>query len=652
MARRSPLVRYGFALALAVAACGLRLAFDPVWGHSLPFVLFFPAIVLAAWYGGFGPGFLATTVAAVMAWFFWLARAVPTMGMASAALGLAAFVGSGIAVSVLCEALLSTHARALAEADAARHATERLRVAQSFADAGLWDWNLRTGEVYTSPEFNALFDLPATANLSRESFLALVLPEDRARVDEELAAVVDGRVDRLDLVFRVHSADRDRWVRAVGRCDRDRKRIAGITVDVTENVEAREALRASEERLRETSLAKDRLIAMLSHELRNPIHAIASAVALQERATDAASTVRAREIVARQVRHLERILADMLDVTRAVSGKLVLRPEPVDFAVTTKRALDALFATGRTAQHQIAAHLEDVWVEGDPTRLDQVVTNLVTNAVKYTPPGKRIDVEVTREGGDAVLRVRDQGAGIAPELRERVFEPFVQGEQTLDRSQGGLGVGLSLVQRIVELHGGKVVAESDGPGTGSCFVVRIPAREAVSTKEAPSKAPNKGRRKVLVVEDHDDSREMLKTMLEAAGHDVHGAADGLVAVEEALRWRPDVVLLDVGLPAIDGFEAARRIRAGGGTMRLVALTGYGQPDDVARSRASGFDEHLVKPVDARRVTEEVEKDADPPSAPATAANRYHADSGSEPAAPAAAPISDPRPADIAAAGRR
>lgn len=611
MVRRSPVLRYGFALAAALAAGALRRWFDPVWGSSLPFVFFFPAIVLVAWFGGFWPGLLATTVTAALAWIFWLAPEVATMGLASASLGLGAYVGSGVAVSLVCEALLAARARAVAEAEAARNATERLRVAQSFADAGLWDWNLTTGEVYTSPEFNALFGFPASAKVSREDMLALVAPEDRPDLEGQIDAIVAGTSDRVDTVFRVHGDERDRFVRAVGRCTRDGaqpNRLAGITIDVTETVRAREALTSSEERLRESSLAKDRLIAMLSHELRNPIHAIASAVALQERAQDQAAVTRAREIVARQVRHLERILADMLDVTRVVSGKLALRKEPIDFGALARRSLDALQVAGRTRDHEVRSTFEDVWVEGDPTRLDQVVTNLVTNATKYTPPGKPIEVEVRHEGREAVLRVRDQGAGMSPELREHVFEPFVQGEQTLDRSQGGLGVGLALVERIVELHGGTVEAESAGPGLGSTFVVRIPAREAVVTTSIPPPPGKKRKRRVLVVEDHDDSREMLKTLLEAEGHVVREAADGRAAVDEALRWSPDVVLLDVGLPIFDGFEAARRIRAGGGTMRLVALTGYGQPDDVARSRASGFDEHLVKPVDAKRVSDAVEAD--------------------------------------------
>ncbi len=611
MGRRSLWLRYGFALAATIAAWAARHAFDPVWGHSLPYLLFFPAVMFAAWYGGFGPGILATVVSVGAAWVFWVAPELDTTGLASAGLGVAVFGGSGVAVSLVCEALLTARARAEAEADAAHRSNERLRVAQAFAEAGLWDWDLASGQMYTSPELDALLGARAGTSSSREAFLERVAEEDRELLGRELDALTAGEHERIDVLFRVRSGKRVRWLRSVGRGERDASgavvRLAGISIDVTENVLARERLAEKEKLLRESGEAKDRLIAMLSHELRNPVHAIASAVGLQEHASgrDVEAAARARDVIARQVRHLERILADMLDVTRAVSGKIELRPEPVDLATLTRKCLETLHTSGRTVMHEIRASLAEVWVDGDPTRLDQVVTNLVTNAVKYTPEGREISVEVNEEAGSAVLRVRDEGAGMSADLCKHVFEPFVQGEQTLDRSQGGLGVGLALVHRIVEMHRGSVSAESAGAGRGSTFEVRIPSRRAVKHPSSASHRAKRTPRRVLVVEDHEDSREMLKTLLEAEGHEVREASDGRMAVEQALSFQPDVVLLDVGLPVFDGFEAARRIRAAGGTMRLVALTGYGQAEDIARSRAAGFDEHLVKPIDSRRVSEAV-----------------------------------------------
>lgn len=612
MGRRSTWLRYGFALAAAIAAVAIRRAFDPVWGHSLPYLLSFPAVMFAAWYGGFGPGVLATVVSLMTTWVFWVAPELDTTGIASAGLGVAVFGGTGVAVSLVCEALLTARARAEAETAAAQRANERLRVAQAYADAGVWDWDLASGQLYTSPELDALFEARGETSTTRAAFLERVDEEDRDLVGRELDALANGKQERLDVLFRVRSPERVRWLRSVGRGERDASgkvvRLAGIAIDVTENVLARERLAEKEKLLRESGDAKDRLIAMLSHELRNPVHAIASAVGLQEHASgrDVEASARARDVITRQVRHLERILADMLDVTRAVSGKMELRPEPVDLGMLARKCLETLHTSGRTAMHDIRTSFAEVWVDGDPTRLDQVVTNLVTNAVKYTPDGRTIHVEVNEEGGSAVLRVRDEGAGMSVDLCKHVFEPFVQGEQTLDRSQGGLGVGLALVHRIVELHRGSVSAESPGVGRGSTFVVRIPARRAMKHPTSASHRAKRAPRRVLVVEDHEDSREMLKTLLEAEGHEVREASDGRMAVEEALSFGPDVVLLDVGLPVFDGFEAARRIRAGGGTMRLVALTGYGQAEDIARSRAAGFDEHLVKPIDSRRVSEAVQ----------------------------------------------
>jgi len=242
-----------------------------------------------------------------------------------------------------------------------------------------------------------------------------------------------------------------------------------------------------------------------------------------------------------------------------------------------------------------------VWVEGDAVRLEQVITNLLVNAVKYTPPGGRIEIRVTSEQGQAVLTVEDTGAGITPALRAQVFDLFVQGERGLDRAQGGLGIGLTLVRRIVELHGGTVDVASAGTGKGSTFVVRLPAGPMPAVAPSRSLAPvASSARRVLVIEDNDDAREALRLALELEGHDVLEAEDGPRGIDLALGKRPHLALIDVGLPGIDGYEVARRLRAVAGERRayLVALTGYGQPDDRARALASGFDAFMVKPIDS------------------------------------------------------
>ena len=346
--------------------------------------------------------------------------------------------------------------------------------------------------------------------------------------------------------------------------------------------------------------AKDEFLAMLGHELRNPLGAIANSTRLLEDARiDAAGAARARAVIARQVEHLTRLTDDLLDAGRAIMGKIVLRMHPVDLAALAAQALATLDSSGRTRAHRVVAELESAWVEADAIRLDQIISNLVVNAVKYTPEGGTIRVAVKREGGETVLRVADDGIGLAPDLAARVFDLFVQGERDLDRAQGGLGIGLTLVRRLAELHGGSAAVASEGVGRGSEFTVRLPAIDPPAQRApAPIDQAASGTRRVLVIEDNDDARETLAMLLQMMGHSVETAPDGVAGVANALASPPDVALVDVGLPGIDGYEVARLLRAElGSRPLLVAVTGYGLPEDRARAMQSGFDAHIVKPVD-------------------------------------------------------
>jgi signal transduction histidine kinase/ActR/RegA family two-component response regulator len=346
--------------------------------------------------------------------------------------------------------------------------------------------------------------------------------------------------------------------------------------------------------------AKDEFLAMLGHELRNPLGAIANAThLLEDKRVDASAATRARNVIARQVAHLARLTDDLLDAGRAMMGKIVLRTQPLDLAAAVGQALATLKATGRTREHRMVEDLHAAWVQADAIRLEQIIANLVVNAVKYTPAGGTIQVRVTREAGDSVLRVSDDGIGLSPDLAARAFDLFVQGERGLDRAQGGLGIGLTLVKRLAELHGGAASVTSDGAGQGSEFVVRFPAIEPPAVAHAaPAPRVVNGKRHVLVVEDNDDARDTLGMLLETMGHEVRMARDGASGVEQAFASPPDVALVDVGLPGIDGYEVARRLRARlGGRILLVALTGYGMPEDRARALDAGFDAHVVKPVD-------------------------------------------------------
>ena len=362
-------------------------------------------------------------------------------------------------------------------------------------------------------------------------------------------------------------------------------------------------LREQEARLlaEKASRTKDEFLAMLGHELRNPLAAISSASRLLDYAdrVPKEAVVQARAIIQRQVRHLTQLTDDLLDAGRVIMDKVHLERRPVELAAIVQGALDTLRDTGRLADHRVEASLAPVWVNADATRIDQVIGNLLTNAVKYTPSPGSIRVSVARDGDHALVRIRDSGLGIEPELLPRIFELFVQGRRSLDRAQGGLGIGLTLVRRLTELHGGRVEAASAGPGQGSEFSVRLPAIDPPAPQRVKPPVDTRVEpRSVVIVEDNHDLRATLRQLLELAGHTVHEASDGPSGVETVLREQADLALIDIGLPLLDGYAVARelRVRAPHG-IRLVAMTGYGSTDDAERGLSAGFDAYLVKPVD-------------------------------------------------------
>jgi PAS domain S-box-containing protein len=356
----------------------------------------------------------------------------------------------------------------------------------------------------------------------------------------------------------------------------------------------------------EASRRKDEFLAMLAHELRNPLAPILSAVQLLQlrSAPDVPYEV---SLIERQVQHLNRLVDQLLDVSRVLHGKVELQKEPVHIVAVLSEALDAAHPLLEERGHHISmdASMQKLTVFGDRVRLVQTVTNLLVNAGKYTPPGGRIALSAEAEGSEIVIRVSDNGAGMSEELRAHVFEPFVQGERTLDRSQGGLGLGLALVRSMVELHGGTVSASSAGAGLGSTFTIKLPsispATSAPVTDEtvaALHQADHGPRRRVLIVEDNQDAADVMQRVVELAGHETRVASDGATALSLVQAgFEPDVAFLDIGLPGMDGFELARQLRSRcGERLRLIAVSGYGQDSDRLRSREAGFAEHLVKPV--------------------------------------------------------
>ena len=369
-----------------------------------------------------------------------------------------------------------------------------------------------------------------------------------------------------------------------------------LTKERDARAQAEQARRLAEEANR----AKDEFLAMLGHELRNPLGAISNASQLlsMDTAPRSALAVSASAVIGRQVAHLRRLTDDLLDAARVMMGKIALERVPLDLAQSVDHSLTALRSSGYLQRHQIETALDPVWIDADAARVDQIVTNLLTNAVKYTPDGGRITVTVGREGADSVLRVRDTGIGLDADLATRVFDLFVQGTRSLDRSQGGLGIGLTLVRRLAELHNGRVEVASNGEGHGSEFVVRFPGIAAPVPEAVGALARGTASLSVAVVEDNDDVRFTLKSMLELDGHRVSEASDGHAAVDLVVRTSPDVALIDIGLPGLDGFTVAERVRAAiTPPPHLVAITGYGTPHAKARGVVAGFDAYLIKPVD-------------------------------------------------------
>ncbi len=376
-----------------------------------------------------------------------------------------------------------------------------------------------------------------------------------------------------------------------------------------------EAERNAPTQAAEADHRKDRFLAMLAHELRTPIAALSNSLAVLDRidrfdrsASSEPNASVLQDNCTRQVGKLARLVDDLLDVSRITRGKVELRRQPVDLAQVIRGAVETVRAANVSWVHELSIDLapDRLWLDADPERLEQVVCNLLGNALKYTPAGGKISLSVVQEISDglawSVLRVKDNGRGIPSEMLSEIFNPFVQVSTALDRAEGGLGIGLTLVKELVETHRGNVIAHSAGIGQGSEFVVRLPLapppRES-SPRLKPLQPGEAARRRVLIVEDQEDIRESFKTLIEDLGHEVEVAVDGLEGLKKVLTFRPDIALIDVGLPEIDGYEMARRVRADprASKVRLVALTGYSGPQAEARSRAAGFERHLVKPID-------------------------------------------------------
>jgi signal transduction histidine kinase len=477
-------------------------------------------------------------------------------------------------------------------------------------------------EVRADERLLRLFGLPPGSH-SWEAIVAQVHPTDRHRLTDTLRLALAGGEDDYRTEYRTTGDFGERWIEGRGHVVRDEAgvalRVIGISTDITDRKLAdaeRARLLANEQAARadaeSASRAKDDFLAMLGHELRNPLAPILTALDLMRLHGDGTLS-RERAVIERQTDHLVRLVDDLLDVSRIRQGKLELKKAPVELASVVATAIETASPLLEQRAHVLTVDVpaEGLVLTADAARLAQAVSNLLTNAAKYTESGGRIEVRATAVGDDVELCVRDTGIGIDAEMLPRVFELFAQERQALDRSQGGLGLGLAIVRSIVALHGGSAEARSEGRGRGSEITLRLPRADgaaAVVREAARAQAPALRRvTRVMIVDDNEDAAALLAAGLGAVGYTVETAHDGPSALAIIARYQPDVAVLDIGLPVMDGYELARHLRERLPALRLIAVTGYGQKADRDRSSAAGFDRHLVKPVGLERVRTAVEE---------------------------------------------
>ena len=515
------------------------------------------------------------------------------------------FMAVGASTALILGAVAAQSRRAHERAEVSE---QRLRMAMAGARVGVWDWNIVTGEIFWSEGLEPQHGFPQGGFAGTyEAFRKAIHPDDLERVEARIRSAVETR-EPYEEEFRLVGADGVvRWTGARGIVLDDGRgravRMIGVGIDVTPQKQLEEELRLEARR-------KDEFLAMLAHELRNPLAAIVHAVDLLS-SDEPDEREEARRVIRRQTRHLARIVDDLLDVSRITRGQIRLEKRRVALSEVVSAGVEVWRHLLSQKRQRLTIELprSAMWVDGDSGRLTQAIANLVHNAAKFTPEGGSIAVTAAEEDGLAVLRVRDDGQGMTGDVLAHAFELFVQGPPSLDRQQGGLGLGLTLVRRLIEMHGGTVEAKSDGPGRGSEITVRLPLAATVEAgvaveEESGTAAPARPRR-VLVVEDNRDAREMLVFLLRRDGHEVRAANDGPAALGEAESFAPEIVLLDVGLPGMDGYAVARELRNSPRTAGalLVALTGYGQAEDRHKAFAAGFDHYLLKPAEPAQVRE-------------------------------------------------
>lgn len=501
-----------------------------------------------------------------------------------------------------------------AEQQRAKLAESRARAdyAVRLSGIGFWYCDLPFDELAWDARAKEHFFLPPNARVTIDIFYERIVADDRALTRAAIDKSIKNR-SIYDLVFRTHDPETDaiKWIRAMGgtsyAADGTPIRFDGVTVDISKQKRDEVALDEARAEAEKANHAKDEFLAMLGHELRNPLAPIATAVQLL-RMRGGSNVAREIDVIERQSQHIAHLVDDLLDVSRIVSGKVILHKHVLETAELIAAAIETASPAIEHGRHELVLTVpkHDLAVDVDRERITQVFSNLLTNAAKYTPAGGRITVTASRRADSVVIDVEDSGTGLSPELLPRVFDLFVQSRQTLDRAKGGLGLGLAIVKNLVVMHGGTVSAHSAGPGRGSRFTVRLPAAPEAGPRmdrAAPlSTAAVPHRYRVLIVDDNADGAEMLAAALGNLGYLTATANDGPEALQIASQFLPHAALLDIGLPVMDGYELASRLRDQGNDVPLVAITGYGQDGDRARTHQAGFQAHLTKPVNLELLT--------------------------------------------------
>ena len=632
--RFNPWLRYLFAVVTVCLATLLRLEFLGALGTRFSYIMFFPALTLATLVAGLGPGLFAIFLSALSAHLFFTEKVgSPEFPLSLNILATGVFIATGLLISILCEGMQRARRRAAA-AEAAAQTAEYLRRHEQARQKSEANIHKRVEDALQR-ERDLLQTIMNGAHNSHLAFL------DRdfnfIRVNETYARSAGFRAEEMigknhfDLYphpenqeifarvrdtgepFEAHDKPftyRHQPERGVTYWDWTLTPIRtqeGYTTGLVLSLFETTARKQAEDALKEADRQKDEFLAMLAHELRNPMAAISAAGRILSRSgADPERFQIARDALSKRIGQLARLVDDLLDISRISRGKIELKKQNLDLENVISQAAESARTYFEEKDQQLVVRIADpLPVFGDPIRLEQIIANLLTNAVRYSEKGQEITLSAFREGGEAVVRVKDEGIGIRKDLLSKLFEPFSQADKSLARTRGGLGLGLTIVKRLSELHGGFVSATSEGEGKGSVFEVRLPVGEAYSPTDARENRLVKVQAlRILLVEDHADTALMQATMLELEGHTVMIAGDGPTAVEKAISLNPDVILLDIGLPGFDGFEVAKRVRqAGLIDIFIVALTGYGQERDIVKAREAGIDQHLLKPVDYEKLSD-------------------------------------------------